>query len=783
MGKSRLLLEFRRSLAGRRLTYLEGRCLSFGSTTPYLPLLDIVRANCGIRDMDDADTTSTKVTAALREVDLEPEEWMPYLLHLLGVREATEQLASLSPEAIKARTFETLRQMSLKGSRKRPILFVIEDLHWIDKTSEEFCTSLVEAIAGAPILLLYTYRPGYRPPWSERSYVTQMALRRLSSEDSLRVVHAMLATEQVPDAWAHVILDKAEGNPFFLEELARTVAGEGDRPAEMTVPDTVQGVLMARIDRLPGEPRRVLQTASVLGREVSLRLLSAIWEGPGPVDPHLLLLKQQEFVYEQPRGTEPAYVFTHALTQDAAYESLLVSHRQRLHAAVGQALEALYADRLDEVAELLGYHYARTDEAAKAVQYLVAFAAKAARDYAHAEAVSALQQALGLAERLPAGERDRRVAGLVVALANSCFFLGRFAGALDALRQHQTRIERTQEPALVGPCYFWLGHTYSYLGDHAEAVAWGERARAEAIRAGDEATLRKANYLLARAHFWLCEFPRGLTYANDAVELPATSEDQWWLGQSYWQQALLYAFTGDLESSLAAVTRLRAIAEAQADPRLQSYAEWMASLVSSFHGDGERAVREASRSVAVAPDPVSVAVARGFLGYAHLVNGDEIQAIPQLESAVADLHRFGFRGLEGWLAGILGEAYLATGQPQKARERAGYGAATGAETFRLALGWAQRALGSVAQAAGASSEAESQYTAALATFAAMNARLETARTMLALAELACGRDDFTTAAKRLTEAVLLFRALNVPFWEQRATQLAATHGLTVEGIS
>jgi tetratricopeptide (TPR) repeat protein len=375
------------------------------------------------------------------------------------------------------------------------------------------------------------------------------------------------------------------------------------------------------------------------------------------------------------------------------------------------------------------------------------------------------------------------VAGLVVAVANSCFFLGRFAGALNLLLQHQARVERTGDPTLLGPYYFWLGHMYSYLSDHVQDIAWGDRARAEAIRAGDDATLRKANYLLARAHFWLCEFTRGLTYANDAVELPATPEDRWWLGQSYWHQALLYAVTGDLEASRAAVTRLLAIAEALADPRLHSYAEWMASVVSSFSGDGERAFREGSRSVSVAPDTVSVAVARGFLGYAHLVNGDAMQAIPQLESAVADLHRFGFRGLEALLAGILGEAYLATGQTAKARELAGYGAEAGAETFRFALGWAQRALGDVAQASGALAEAESQYTAALATFTAIDARLETARTTLAMAELAAVRKDLTTAALHLTEAVRLFRTLNVPFLEQQAAQLAATHGLTVEGIS
>jgi class 3 adenylate cyclase/tetratricopeptide (TPR) repeat protein len=778
MGKSRLLLEFRRSLAGRRVTYLEGRCLSYGSATPYLPLLDIVRANCGILDMDDAETITAKVMAAVREVDLEPKESASYLLHLLGVREATEQLALLSPEAIKARTFEFLRQMSLKGSHKRPILFVIEDLHWLDKTSEEFCASLVEAIAGARILLLYTYRPGYRPPWSERSYVTQIALRRLSSEDSLRVVQATLATEQVPEQLAGVILDKAEGNPFFLEELARAVGAHGDRPTEMPVPDTVQGVLMARIDRLPAGPRRVLQTASVLGREFSLRLLNAIWEGEETVDSHLLQLQQQEFIHQKASGNEPVCVFTHALTQDAAYESLLVSHRKILHAAAAGALESMYVDRLDEVYELLGYHFARTDEAAKAVYYLAAFAERAGGDYAHAEAVSALQQALVHAERLPAGERDTAVAKLVVAMANSLYFLGRFAEALDLLLRHQARVEHAGDPGLVGPYFFWLGHTYSYLADRDQAVAWGERARAEAIRAGDDATLRKANYLLARAHFWLSEFGRALAYANDAVAPPCAPEDRWWLGQSYWQQALIYAFTGDLKPCVAAVVQLQSISEALADPRLESYAAWTASLYHAFSGDGAQAVEAATRSIAVAPDPLNIAVARGFLGHAHLVNGDPARAVIALEHAVADLNRFRFRGLEGWLAGVLADAYRVAGHTEKAQELASYGAETGAATWRFGLGWAQRALGHAARASGAMAEAESQYVAALATFTAIGARLEAARTSLALAELAAAVENRGAAAMHLTEAAKLLRELNVPYWEQQTVRIAVGYGIT-----
>ena len=330
VGKSRLILEFRRGLAARRITYLEGRCLSFGSAIAYGPVLDIVRSNCGLNEADAPETIVEKVQAALAELGLDRESATPLLLHLLGVKEGADGLAGLSPEAIKARTFDTLRQMSVRGSRRRSLILSIEDLHWIDRTSEEYLASLVESLGGTPIMLLATYRPGYRPAWMEKSYATQVSLARLASDDSLTIVRSVLPEVSLADPLATLILNKAEGNPFFLEELARAVGGRAGGGASLAVPDTVHGVLTARIDRLPELPKRLLQTASVLGREFSLRVLEAIWDAD-PVGVHLQELTRQEFLYERAAGDEVTYVFKHALTQDVAEATILAPRRRELH--------------------------------------------------------------------------------------------------------------------------------------------------------------------------------------------------------------------------------------------------------------------------------------------------------------------------------------------------------------------------------------------------------------------------------------------------------------------
>lgn len=240
-----------------------------------------MRNNCGITETDSPEAIAEKVRFALQEVGMEVEASAPYLLQLLGVQEGTASIAAFTPEAIKTQTFGTLQQWSVKGSQRRPLIFEVEDLHWVDKTSEQYLASLVESLAGASIMLLTTYRPGYRPPWLDKSHATQLSLRSLAAPDALTVVRSTSQQSTLPAHLEQMIVEKAEGNPFFLEELTRAVLEHADFETAVTVPDTIQGVLMARLDRLPEESKRLLQTAAVLGREFSPQLLAAIWEGTG----------------------------------------------------------------------------------------------------------------------------------------------------------------------------------------------------------------------------------------------------------------------------------------------------------------------------------------------------------------------------------------------------------------------------------------------------------------------------------------------------------------------
>ncbi len=773
IGKSRLLFEFRQGLAGEPVTHLEGHCVSYGVATPYLPLLDMLRQTCRIGEVDTPETISEKVRVALGQVDLDPDDGAPYLLNLLGVTEGTERLAVLSPEAIHSGLFEILWQMSLRESQRRPLILAVEDLHWIDKASEAYLVSLVESLAAAPILLLLTYRPGYRPHWMEKSYATQMALQPLAPEEGLSVVRSVLPTAPVPADLVQRIVDKAEGNPFFLEELAWAVSDQGDVHAKPTVPDTIREVLLARIDRLAEAPRSLLHTAAILGREVSLRLLQAVWEGPVSVEPHLRELTRQEFLYERPGGNDAVYVFKHALIRDVARESLPSAQRQALHLATGRALEALYVDRLQEVYDRLAYHFSKARQADKAVEYLTLLAERAARSYAHVEAIAALDDALAHVERLPAAERNGRLLSLVLRQAHSLSFLGRFEETLDLLLREEARLERLGMPSLAGPYYFWLSHTESYLSHHERAVSGAQRALSEAQKCGDDATRGKAYVVLAQERYWAGQPLHGIMDGSRAVDLLERAGERWWLGLAHWIVGINFTILGAFGPALDAEARALAVGESLGDPRIQSYATWSTGWIHALTGAWEAGIDACKRALGRAPDPVNTAVALGHLGYVYLEKGDATAAIPLLEQAVEAMRQFGFRRLLGRFTTFLGEAYLLSEQLEQAREVVSRGLQITAEVkYQYGFAWAEAALGRVARAGGLAAEARAHFEAARETFTLIQARFMVGRTRLSLADLAHAQGDREAAATQLQAAHAAFRLLRVPEYVERAERLA-----------
>jgi DNA-binding NtrC family response regulator/tetratricopeptide (TPR) repeat protein len=528
MGKSRLLAEWHQSLTAHGVTYLEGHCWSYGSTTPYLPVLDLLWAQCGITPADGAEVVMEKVRRGLEGVGLAPEEWAPYLLHLPGLAAGTEWLADINPETLKANTFEALRQLSLHESGQHPLILAVENLHWIEPTSEAWLTSLVERLPGAAILCLATYRPGYRFPWLDKSYATQLAVSPISPQDSVQVVRAILPTETIPDPLAQTILSKAQGNPFFLEEIAQTLLEEGmpGRGGGMVLsptiqlPPMVQAVLAARIDRLPPEEKQLLQAAAVIGHEIPLSLLQTIAEvTEGTLHRGLAHLQAAEFLYETCLFPEPEYTFKHALTQEVAYSSLLQERRRILHARLVEAIEALAPERVAEQVERLAHHALWGEVWSKAVTYCQQAGASARDRAAFCEAAASLEQALQALAHLPE-HLDTRVLAfdLRLALGDTLTQLGEYKRCRTLLGEAEALARVLDDRARLGRVLAQIANGLRTAGDHDGAMAAGQQALKLAVELDESALQVQTCHRLGQIYAASGDFGRAAELRRRNVE-------------------------------------------------------------------------------------------------------------------------------------------------------------------------------------------------------------------------------------------------------------------------
>jgi class 3 adenylate cyclase len=420
VGKSRLFFEFKaRNQSGWLV--LEAFSVSYGKASAYLPVIDLLHGYFDIKPEDDSRKRREKVNGRLVTLDPTLEDTRPYLFGLLGLVEDEDPLARMDPQIRRQRIQNAVKRVLLRESLDQPLMLIFEDLHQIDDESQALLDALVESLASARILLLVNYRPEYRHHWSNKSYYTQARLDPLGPESAQEMLAARLGqgTDLVP--LKRLIIDKTEGNPLFIEEIVEALFEEGGlvRNGEIKVarslsgiqiPATVQAVLASRIDRLPGDDKDLLQTLAVIGNEFPLRLVGKVTgKSDAELNPMLAELQSAEFIYEQPATGDVEYAFKHALTQEVAYGSVLQERRKVIHERVGQSIETLYADSLDDYVSNLAHHYRRSGNTAKSVAYLRRAADQAHQRSAFSEAAAYFEAALERLKDLPGGaERDRQ---------------------------------------------------------------------------------------------------------------------------------------------------------------------------------------------------------------------------------------------------------------------------------------------------------------------------------------------------------------------------------------
>jgi class 3 adenylate cyclase/tetratricopeptide (TPR) repeat protein len=424
MGKSRLLREFRCRIGKERAVVLSGSCSPDGQQTPFLPFIEVVRGSFQVSVGEAERAIAQKLEVGLTAVGLNSPQNLGLLLHLLGLNVPSGALTGLDGALIGLRTRDLLQQLLEARCRLSPVVMVIEDLHWIDTVSEELLGKIIGSDAKLRLLLLFTRRPEYLPPWRDPIVVTKLHLDPLPVGDIRRLVQARLGGQALPEAVVRQVAEKAEGNPLFAEEIvtylterdvlrATGVKADFDTNAVTTaLPGSVQSLLTARVDRLASKDRALLQAASVIGRRFNMELLAAVVDGINDIDSRLRAMQALDLIRSE--GKSGNYLFKHALVRDALYQSLLTEARKGLHYTIAEEIERRSGNRLIEVAETLAHHYSLTDHADKAFTYLSMAGSRSLSVYSLDEAEAHLTAAIALVEANPDCASDQQIANVLV---------------------------------------------------------------------------------------------------------------------------------------------------------------------------------------------------------------------------------------------------------------------------------------------------------------------------------------------------------------------------------
>ena len=533
VGKSRLVWEVTHSHRVHGWLVLQAGSISYGKATSYLPVIDLLKGYFAIEDRDGPRAVREKMTGKLLTLDRAQEASLPALLALLDVPTGDPSWDGLDPRQRRQRTLQALKQLLVRESQVQPLLVVFEDLHWIDSETQALLDALAESLPAARLLLLVNYRPEYQHPWGSRTYYMQLRLDPLPPETAEALLGALLGPDAGLDPLKGILIARTEGNPLFLEEsvraLVETEALSGERGAyrlarplpAIQVPATVQAVLAARIDRLAPGDKALLQTASVVGKDVPFALLRAT----AALDEDELRaaigrLQAAEFLYETSLFPDLEYTFKHALTHEVAYGSLLQDRRRRLHGEIVAAIERLYPDRLGEHTERLGHHAFRAERWETAAAYLRQAGDKAVSRSAFQEAVAAYENALVAVEHLPqTRERQEEALDLRLDLRPPLQALARINRILEHDRAAEISARNLGDEERLGRVSSGLANTLLIIGDHAAALAAARRALDIGVRLGDVATRATAILRLGAIHYTTGEYNKAVGYLRQCVEL------------------------------------------------------------------------------------------------------------------------------------------------------------------------------------------------------------------------------------------------------------------------
>jgi class 3 adenylate cyclase/tetratricopeptide (TPR) repeat protein len=669
MGKSRLLYEFKKAVAHANVTFFEGKCLSYRKNTAYFPIIDILKSSFDIQNSDPSTERKRKVEKGLKILGIDDALTSLFLLELLSIRAGGIDKISVSPEVKKDRMVEALKRITVRGSKLQPLVIAIEDLHWMDNSSEDCIGNMLNSITDTNVLAIFTYRPDFVPQWVDQSFCCQINLNRLTDREIRTMASNLLGSREMEPRLEKLVLEKADGNPFFIEEFLKSLS-EGksieirdDRvylskelQAEY-IPSAIQDVIMARMDSLPGDARDLLQKSSVAGREFSHALIETVSGlSKEALLTNMAILKNAGFLYKNALYPQSKYVFRHSLTQEVAYAGLLLKTRKKVHAKVGKAIEELYHERLNEYYEILAHHYSGSDNLEKAYQYLVLSGNKAALSYANREAFRFYKAAVGVLDKMVENENNqkRKIEVLYLSVA-PMIRLGYPEGSLQMLKDGERLSKNLKDERSLAKFYDIIGNYYTAKGGNPLlGIEFSEKCFYVTEKIQDFEIMAKVARGLCGAYIVVGEPLKSANLAAKVIDiLENTNSRHEFTGRESGGVAVLYAlhghslgWLGNFDDGIRIGEKALRLGCHNTNLYDRAYINFLCGYLFMFRGDGKKAIEHFQNCIRYCKEGETVmwlglgwsglGIGYYFLGdldlaYKHMEKGIKIQqksAIP-----------------------------------------------------------------------------------------------------------------------------------------------------------
>jgi class 3 adenylate cyclase/tetratricopeptide (TPR) repeat protein len=789
IGKSRLLFEFRHALPREQAVVLTGHCQSYGTDTPYLPMVDALRRGLRLEEAGGADALHDHVVAAARAISPALERYLPQYLHLLSIPSEQHKIpATLQGDALRRSFEEALAAILTENARRQPMALILEDWHWADEASDAALRHLAGLVPHHPLQVVVSYRPDYERKWANPQNYTPLVLQPLGEAETAAMLRSVWKAEQLPDGLAAQIHARTGGNALFNEEVARgllddeTVRVDDGRAVlsgEVTtlhLPDSVHAVIRARIDRLDPDSREVLRLASVIGREFTLPLLERLYAAPQRLSDALDALTQQDLIHPLRVVPEPAYLFKHALVQDVVYETLLLSQRKELHEQVGAAIEVLYPDRLEEHCEALAGHYSQSEDVEKAVEYLEKAGDKAAAVFPVRDAVrryaAILQRLQGLGAEV---DRKRKRIAVNIKLID----VGRTQPSPEffAFLDESIRYARDLQDQAAHAQLSWArGRLLWMLGNVREGHEQLVSALGLARELNLPALIQMICVELVNVKTQMGMFSEAIDHLHLAFEIPAAQRNPGLDINARYFGSWPLSMMGKFREAMDFVSEALSQAETLRNVFLLAWSHFWLGFHGSILGDWNASLKAYGNALPHfqrMEDLLGTALCVWYRGYAHAMAGDMNSAIEDFSRGRELLDKSGSTLARTYALAWEAEARFIFGQIERALSTAEEGieaSRTGEIAFLPRLN-VVHALASCCLAGQVAHALPDRIEAGIEDSLQRSARPDAAWMRFRYAEILHKKGDLDRALDQLAEAEKLFRDMEMSWWSEQALAL------------